>query len=207
MYGIVYKITNKLNGKSYVGITTKTITERFDAHLNRANREKSAVQRAMKKYGKDNFTIEQLDTANSQAELFEKEIFWIEKLNTFKGYGYNLTLGGGGITGMSDEVKAKISSTKTGKKVPKLQGKKVSTKARVQISRALGGNKVELTNLSTGEVIILDWLNQAREYDLNPTLIHAVIKGTRKSHKNFSAKYINHANTEEISQSKDLETP
>lgn len=207
MYGIVYKITNKINGKGYVGITTKTLAERFSAHCGRAISEKSAVQKAIRKYGRKNFSIEAIDSANTKEELIEKEISWIEKLNTFKGYGYNLTLGGEGVSQMSELVKAKISKTKTGKKVPKLQGKEVTKSARVKISRTLGGNKVKLTNLKTGKVIILDWLNQARDYGLNPTLIHAVIKGTRNHHKNYTAMYINHANTEETLRSKTLKTP
>lgn len=206
MYGRVYKITNQINNKEYVGVTTKTLAERFEAHLKRANREKSAVQKAMKKYGKHNFTIVEIDVANSENELFKKEIYWIKKLGTFKS-GYNLTLGGGGITNMSQEIREKIRKTKTGQKIPKLQGREVKKDCRIKISRTLGGNKVELTNNLTGEVIILDWLNQAKEYNLNPTLIHAVIKGTRKHHKNFSARYINHANTEETSKNKGLETP
>lgn len=207
MYGIVYKITNLISKKEYVGITTKTLSERFDAHCGRAISEKSAVQKAIRKYGRNNFSIEVIDSANTKNELIKKEIFWIKKLNTYKGFGYNLTIGGEGVSKMSDLVKAKISKTKTGKKVPKLQGKEVSNSTRVKISKTLGGNKVKLTNLVTGNVIILDWLNQARDYDLNPTLIHAVINGKRNHHKNYTAMYINHANTEETLRSKNLKTP
>jgi hypothetical protein len=73
MYGIVYKITNKLNGKSYVGITTKTLAERFDAHLNRANREKSAVIKGTRKSHK-NFSARYINHANTEETSKSKDL-------------------------------------------------------------------------------------------------------------------------------------
>lgn len=191
MYGKVYKITNNLNKKSYVGITTKTLEERFQAHLDKAVRERSAVQKAMKKYGKENFSIELLDTASSKEELFEKEFFWIEKLGTYKGFGYNLTAGGGGITNMSEEIRAKISKTKTGKSIEKLKGRKITHEWRTKISRTLGGKRLKLTNQVTGEVIFLDYLNQCRDYNLSPGNVSMVLHGKRKHTKNFTVEYAN----------------
>lgn len=89
----VYKITNKINGKSYVGITTQGIKERFKQHC----QAKSCVGNAIRKYGKENFEISLIDVANGHKELMEKEIYWIDYCNTF-GSGYNMTVGGEGVS-------------------------------------------------------------------------------------------------------------
>lgn len=200
-YGTVYKITNKLNGKAYVGITTKSIQERFDAHLNRATRERSAIQNAMKKYGKDNFEIVEIDTATTEVELFEKERFWIAHFNTFSENGYNLTEGGGGIVNMSQEIRAKISKSKTGIPCLKQRGKTISKEQRILISRTLGASQVKGTNLTTGEIILLDYPTQGKEFGFNPSLICAVIKGKRNHHKGYTFEYVNHANQNLIVES------
>jgi group I intron endonuclease len=202
IYGRIYVITNLLNQKKYVGLTTKSLKERFQAHLNKAIIERSAVQRAIKKYGKENFIIEELDIAHSKEELYKKEEFWISKLNTFLGYGYNLTNGGGGITEMSQEIKDKISKSKTGKSVPKLKGLKRSKDQKLYISRQMGSRPVKGTHKETGKVIYLDYVTQGREYNFNPSLISAVIYGKRSHHKGYIFEYVNNANPDLIIESK-----
>jgi len=105
---IVYLITNKVNNKQYVGITSRPIENRINEH--RTATTKSAIHDAIVKYGIENFTVEQIDTANTYEELLEKEIHWIEKLNTF-GSGYNLTKGGEGSLGRiaSEETRQRLS--------------------------------------------------------------------------------------------------
>jgi group I intron endonuclease len=194
IYGRIYMITNLINKKRYVGLTTKTLEERFQAHLNKAIVERSAIQKAMKKYGKENFTIEQLDIASSKGELFEKELNWIAKLDTFNGYGYNLTAGGGGITDMSIEIRQKISKTKTGKSILKLKGRVRSKEERIKISRGLGAKKVKGTHKISKNEIFYDYPTQAKKDGFNPSLICAVIKGKRPHHKNYVFEYVNDAN-------------
>lgn len=93
----IYKITNQINGKLYIGKTNRTIQERFKEHcrdyLKREN-EKRPLYSAMKKYGVHNFFIELIEEcALNEAEIREK--YWIEFYGSFK-YGYNATLGGDG---------------------------------------------------------------------------------------------------------------
>lgn len=93
----IYKITNQINGKLYIGKTNRTIQERFKEHcrdyLKREN-EKRPLYSAMKKYGIRNFSIELIEEcALNEAETREK--YWIEFYGSFK-YGYNATLGGDG---------------------------------------------------------------------------------------------------------------
>lgn len=123
MVGIIYKITCSINGKVYIGQTTETIEQRLERHFKMAFAEekpKIKFQRAIKKYGKENFIIEEIDRASSK-ELDEKEKSWIAKYNSIKS-GYNTALGGeGGNTyaGISeermDEIKQKISLANSGR--------------------------------------------------------------------------------------------
>ena len=91
----IYKITNNLNGKGYVGQTTLTAKKRFLQHLREAKKEKpkTLISRAIKKYGEENFCIELLETAKTLEELSEKEKKWILLENTMKPNGYNVLLG------------------------------------------------------------------------------------------------------------------
>lgn len=89
----VYKITNIVDGKFYIGKTQKTLEERFKRHLIRKSSPK--LMAAISKYGKENFKIELIDKATSKEELNTKEKYWIEKLMAIEN-GYNLTYGGDG---------------------------------------------------------------------------------------------------------------
>ena len=90
----IYIITNKVNKKQYVGLTTKSIEKRFQGHTYTAlNNGGYYLHNAIRKYGIENFFIEQLDVAKDLKELKEKEIFYIQQFKTFNK-GYNLTKGG-----------------------------------------------------------------------------------------------------------------
>ena len=98
----IYKITNMVNGKIYIGETTHTVEKRWQEHLskinqsNEINRKKHsfAIHAALRKYGKENFTIETIEQC-SDADRFERETYWIKYYDSYKN-GYNLTLGGEG---------------------------------------------------------------------------------------------------------------
>lgn len=88
----IYKITNLLNGKVYVGKHT------CDTIENSYMGSGVAIKRAIKKYGLENFKKEIVCICLNENEQNEKEIFWIEKFGTFDN-GYNLTKGGEGSLG------------------------------------------------------------------------------------------------------------
>lgn len=95
MYGYIYKTTNLLNNKIYIG---QKKSEKFlgEKYLGSGVRLNSAI----KHYGKSNFIVELIDVADSKVDLDEKEVYWINKLNSRNlDIGYNLSLGGDGNKG------------------------------------------------------------------------------------------------------------
>ena len=93
----IYKITNQVNGKSYIGKTLKTVEDRWKEHIEesqRVHKEHRPLYAAMKKYGIENFFIEEIESC-SDLELSNRERYWIEYFGSFK-YGYNATIGGDG---------------------------------------------------------------------------------------------------------------
>lgn len=97
MTGYIYKITNTVNQKGYIGKTTNSIEKRWKEHKHDYTRDyckDRPLYRAMNKYGIENFIIEQLEEVDIK-DLSNREIYWIEYYHTFSN-GYNATLGGDG---------------------------------------------------------------------------------------------------------------
>ena len=95
--GYIYKITNTINQKVYIGKTERTIEQRFKEHCEEAFRERGETRplyRAMRKYGIEAFSIELLEeTLNTDI----REQYWIDFYQSYY-CGYNATLGGEGKT-------------------------------------------------------------------------------------------------------------
>lgn len=104
---IIYKITNKVNNKIYIGQTIRSLKERVQEHI----RKKGTLNKAFNKYGIENFSIEIIEKCNSTEELNNKEIYWINRFNCLTPNGYNLCEGGGQTNGYThkEESKNKMS--------------------------------------------------------------------------------------------------
>lgn len=163
---LLYKIVNRVNGKAYVGFTKNTLEWRIKAHRYGPN-PNALIHKAIKKYGKDAFTVETIGTASNrqQAAALEREL--IAAHNTFMPNGYNMTPGGEGNDAprsaetrsrmkaswyprqWSEEAKASRLAKMTGRKHPqeqterqraKMIGQKRSPEMRAKM-RAIGLNQ------------------------------------------------------------------
>ena len=109
MYGYIYKTTNLINNKFYIG---QHKHKTFDVNYFGSG---NIITKAIKKYGKSNFKCEIIEKCNNKTNLNNKEIYWINKLNP----DYNISTGGTGGN-LGNEVNKRISNTlkdhwKTGK--------------------------------------------------------------------------------------------
>ena len=116
-----YLITNKNNGKMYVGVTKHSVEERWLGHVYVANiGAEFLLSNAIRKHGTDAFEISVLETSSSLEEMKASEIKWISELKTyvheFPQRGYNMTRGGDGTWGHrhTDETKKKMSDVRIG---------------------------------------------------------------------------------------------
>jgi group I intron endonuclease len=117
----IYLVTNKENGKVYVGQTCQPIKRRWIGHVSHANNSKrdGYLYRSMRKNGINAFEVNELTKVDSkeQANVFEK--IWIVSLQANqRDFGYNMTLGGEGTPGLqvSDESREKMSVFRKGRK-------------------------------------------------------------------------------------------
>lgn len=131
VYGIIYKITNKINGKCYIGQTIKGFDKRYiyqgddiekvyKYHLTmkKYDNYNEHLLRSIEKYGIDSFeVIKVFDVAFSQIELNIKEKFYIKLFKSNeRDFGYNINEGGeGNSKPCKEETKIKISKANKGK--------------------------------------------------------------------------------------------
>lgn len=149
MYGYIYKTTNSLNNKIYIG---QKKSEKFlgENYLGSGKYLKHAID----KYGKENFIVEMIDTAESRNELSELEIYYIAKYNsTDQNIGYNIARGGigGGEVYVNNGIKNEFimkdnldSYLSKGWQLGMLPGRKEINHSETRsksISKALTGKK------------------------------------------------------------------
>lgn len=132
----IYKITNKLNGKAYIG-QSKDIEKRWKAHLSRARYgpyQNQFLYQAIAKYGPENFSFEVLEEC-AEEDLDRLEIQYIKQYDTFP-HGYNMNAGGGGqhCREMTPEHKAALAKA--------LIGRPCSEETRRRISEAQKGKVI-----------------------------------------------------------------
>jgi len=164
---LVYCIKNTVNNKEYIGLTTRTLEQRWKQHIRESNREggwewNTPLGNAIKKYGKDSFEVFVLEECSSETEMKQKEIQLIkERKSLASETGYNLTLGGDGRMGykLSEDTKRKIGEGNLGKimsadarekmsvaakkrcigKLSPMDGKKHTDEAKKKISKSSSG--------------------------------------------------------------------
>ena len=96
-YGYIYMIKNQKNGKKYIG-QTNNIKRRWAEHCNLKRKNNQAINYAIYKYGKENFNFKIIEKC-TQDKMNEREKYWIDRYDTYKGNGYNCHIGGSNYIG------------------------------------------------------------------------------------------------------------
>lgn len=188
----IYKITNKINNKIYIG-KTNNVYARIHSHLSvaknglinvsyRLNFQYNYIHKAINKYGKDNFSFEVIDQDDSEDNIFIKEKEYIFKFNSNNNlFGYNLTKGGEGSSGrkLSELSKQKIREKATGRL------HSIETKQKMKNSRSGEGCKhnilskeqvIEILNLRN--INKLSYNKIGKIYNVSKTSIRKICIGT-----------------------------
>ena len=156
--GLIYKITNLINGKVYIGQTYRLLRHRITCYKRLKCNEH--LKNAIIKYGFDNFKFEVIYETHNINELNEKEIFYIKEYNsTDKNIGYNIDLGGRNKI-VSEETKQKMSKSGLGKKQTKEHiDKRIK---RGEAAKVLGRPKTEEQKKWLSENSPKFWLGKDR---------------------------------------------
>lgn len=205
MVTAIYTITNKHNGKLYVGISGN-IKKRWRAHRN-MDGVCSILYSAFKKYGIENFEFKHIADAFSWKNACELEKHLIKEMKTKSPNGYNLTDGGDGTLGFKhsqEECKkrsercptrnpeiAKIVADKLrGRKRPDVTGENNAMFGRIGEKSHILKHRILATNLTTGKQIILIGAKQIADAGFNRAHVYSCAKKKRKTHLNHSFTFI-----------------
>lgn len=113
----LYKVTNKITGKIYIGQTVRTLKARWADHCcMKSYKHKSALKTAIKKYKKHSFTIELLAIVFSLKDANRLEHELIKSYDSLSPKGYNLKCGGGSFGSCHPDTKVKISKVQEHKR-------------------------------------------------------------------------------------------
>lgn len=187
----IYKITNQINGKVYIGLTTQGIKRRWSEHLYRFNscEREHALYLAMRKYGIENFDIESIQKTDDPNELPELEMKHIQENDSLNN-GYNMTCGGDFI---SDETREKLRKIFTGRNIT--WGKKIVATKRERFKEWPCGKvsgsdskmaKHYLVKHPCGKTEVFKGLRGfSREHNLSHNLLLATLNKKQNHHKGY----------------------
>jgi group I intron endonuclease len=116
----IYKITNQINGKNYIGFTKKKRpADRWSEHKSTVKNQnilKQNLHKAMRKHGTENFVFEVIYSHEDKDHVLkEMEDKFITEYNSMGPHGYNMTRGGGGQVSPSAKTRKKMSESMKGR--------------------------------------------------------------------------------------------
>lgn len=123
MYGVIYRVTNQINGNFYIGQTKMRLGSRWSKHKQDARNGKGWVlASAIRKYGCEAFVVDVLEEQEDKDALNQAEIRLIAAMKP----EYNSCAGGGGVGSPSKEVRQKLSAARLGKKISEVTRQRMS---------------------------------------------------------------------------------
>jgi len=181
----VYRITNKLNGKFYIG---KHSTDDVDDGYMGSG---VAIRRAVAKHGKCNFSKEILSTHETEELAYEEESRVLEGCESDR-LCYNMVAGGTGFPDgheMTEDVRQKISQAMKGKKKPERARKNMRFNGEAGWQQFK--KKVRQFDLSGNQIAIFESASAAaRSLDRLPSCITSCARGVRKTAYGYRWEYV-----------------
>lgn len=193
---IIYKITNQINGKVYIGQTIQGLARRKGEHIHRfnLNERDHKLYLAMRKHGIDNFKFETLCCALNEHHLDDLEKHFITEYNSFNR-GYNMSCGGDSV---SQETRDKLSRSLTGRKITWYDKIVESRKRNPNRKQAKDFVAKGADNVNSKTFLIVypngkeEYIKGMRQFCIKNGLSHclmwAVLKGLQNHHKGFKVK-------------------
>ena len=140
---IIYKITNLINDKIYIGQTIRSLNTRWKQHLKKTNKC-TVLKNAIQKYGKENFKIETVCYCDNINQMNHREFKIINLFNSLSPNGYNL-MSGGGNSKHSQETKNKLSVINKNKKLSKETKNKISISLKKHVKSQKHKEKLSIS--------------------------------------------------------------
>jgi group I intron endonuclease len=202
----IYKITNTLNHKIYIGKTNLTIEERFKQHIKNSKLESNKnrpLYNAIKKYGIENFIIEKIEDCSEQ-DSSKREQHYIKCYNSYNN-GYNATLGGEGTKNINyDLVYQTYLQEKNVEKTAQLVGCCRHSVGKILLNYSINPNKekynarkkpVNMIDKNTKEILqTFESISAANIFlgkNRKSGMINEVCQGKRKTAYGFEWSYAN----------------
>lgn len=154
----LYKITNTMNDMVYIGVT-KNPDSRMNAHACTTTPTKSIIKNAIKKYGRDKFSLQVLLTS-TQEYCYEMERKAIEAYNTITPHGYNICTGGRGAIGIYGEKNGMFGRKHSPETLEKMRAKKLGKKVSEE-------TKEKMRAAHVGKVVTPEFCERMRKAALN----------------------------------------
>jgi len=182
-HGIIYKITNRINGKCYIGQTVGTLKNRWRCHVSDKHSCCTYLKRAIQKYGKESFKVEELSAASNQEDLNDLEEQFIKDLNCLAPNGYNLRTGGK-VSKMSEVTKRRFSEVRMG--IPRV-GR--AAKGFAKYVKQPNSRKVTCQCLKTGIEVSYPTMGMAEMDGFCSVAIYDNCTGKYSQHKGFRWRF------------------
>ena len=190
IFGFIYKITNTINNKIYIGQTTRNLSSRISEYKKNSHNN-NYLNNSFKKYGFEKFKFEIIDTAYSLIELNNKEIEYINKYDsTNKEIGYNIEIGGLNSIA-SFETREKMSESHIGVKQTQVWIGKRIAKSGSSEAKKYGKKKTEEEKKYLSEISPKYWKGKKRSDDTKNKISKTKKKnGLSKKQKDILCKKV-----------------
>ena len=203
----IYKITNLINGKIYIGKTTYTIKCRWQQHVSasKTNPDKQdynyLLHKAIRKYGENNFSVETLEEVPEGQNLSSREIYWIDFYKSCvleeENNGYNMTYGGEGVSKINKQEIYNLWNDGLGSvKISKLTGHSISSIKKILDTFSKYSKEIDFAR-NTGKIVhqfnekgeLLNSFpsitNAAKSVNVDPSVINKCCHGQKQSAAGF----------------------